>query len=235
MSIAEKLTTIAENEQKVFEAGKQAEHEEFWSNVLSNRQWQYKFGGGAWNDLTFRPPFDIVPTGVYGNHMFSLCDIKDLAGILEECGVTLDITPCTTRCDSMFHYATKLTRVPYLDFRQYTGTIAPLTNMFYNCTSLHTIEGLHFKDDGTTKTDHTTFQNCTSLENITIYGVIGSDFDIHYSPLTKESIESVVEALSDTAEGKGVSFNNAAFTAAFPTEDDLVDIYMRKMNWNIVY
>ena len=32
MSIAEKLELIAENEQKVFDAGKKSEYDEFWDN-----------------------------------------------------------------------------------------------------------------------------------------------------------------------------------------------------------
>ena len=40
MSIAEKLVTVAENEQKVYDAGKQAEYDAFWDNyqVYGNRE-----------------------------------------------------------------------------------------------------------------------------------------------------------------------------------------------------
>ena len=46
MSIADKLTTIAENEQKVFDAGKQAEYDEFWDSFQSKgtrKDCQYLF------------------------------------------------------------------------------------------------------------------------------------------------------------------------------------------------
>lgn len=56
MSIADKLTTIAENEQKVFEAGKQAEYDSFWDFVTQNGTrtiYRYAFAGASWNAETF--------------------------------------------------------------------------------------------------------------------------------------------------------------------------------------
>ena len=38
MSIAEKLTTIAENEQKVYDAGQKSEYDRFWDSYRGSRR-----------------------------------------------------------------------------------------------------------------------------------------------------------------------------------------------------
>ena len=46
------------------------------------------------------------------------------------------------------------------------------------------------------------FTNCTSLEDITFEGVIGRNIDFSYSPLTKDSMNNIIEHLKDySAEG----------------------------------
>ena len=62
MSIAEKLKTIAENEQKVFDAGKKAEYDRFWDAYQENgnrTSYLCAFGGRAWTDETFKPKYPI--------------------------------------------------------------------------------------------------------------------------------------------------------------------------------
>ena len=46
MSIADKLTTIAENEQRVYDAGKQAQYDEFWDDFQKNGT-EYMYYGYA--------------------------------------------------------------------------------------------------------------------------------------------------------------------------------------------
>ena len=59
------------------------------------------------------------------------------------------------------------------------------------------------------------FSNCTALENISMSGTIGNDFDIRWAPLTKASIESIVGCLSSTASGKTLTLNKDAVNKAF--------------------
>lgn len=81
-----------------------------------------------------------------------------------------------------------------------TDTKVPITlsrnaqSAFYSCTGLKTIRKL-IVNENTTFT--TTFGGCTNLENITIEGVIGTDFDIKSAPLTHDSIMSIINALKD--------------------------------------
>lgn len=62
------------------------------------------------------------------------------------------------------------------------------------------------------------FQNASSLQNITIEGVIGNDIDLQYSTmLTKESIASIVNALSDT-QGATLTLSKEAVNREFGSD-----------------
>ena len=209
MNIAEKLTQIAENEQRVFEAGRKDYRNEFWDGILSGENWQRKFTGSSWNDKTFYPTKDLV-CGEYSNNLFDLCEITDLAGRLRECGVKLDTTKATSRIDYMFNYATKLTTAPYIDVSNCTHS-SPLACMFYLCNALKTIEGIRVSDDGLQSLGGSTFSGCKVLENITFYGAIGSNLDFRDCvKLTRASIENIVEHLADNAAGKTLTMSKTA-------------------------
>lgn len=63
MSIADKLTQIAENEQKVFDAGKKAEYDRFWDALQENGNrinYEYAFGGRGWTAETFKPKYPFL-------------------------------------------------------------------------------------------------------------------------------------------------------------------------------
>ena len=62
MSIADKLTQIAENEQAVFDAGKRSEYDTFWDSYQENGNkisYRLAFFGSGWNDTTFHPKYPI--------------------------------------------------------------------------------------------------------------------------------------------------------------------------------
>ena len=62
MSIAEKLQTIAENEQKVYEAGKQAEWSEFWDNYQNRGEaisYNNAFSYNKFSKETYKPKYNI--------------------------------------------------------------------------------------------------------------------------------------------------------------------------------
>ena len=67
MSIAEKLSAVAQNVPKVFEAGKKAgkkaQYDEFWDSFPANLDGTYLFSGDMWNDVTFKPKRNIVLKG----------------------------------------------------------------------------------------------------------------------------------------------------------------------------
>lgn len=232
MNIAKKLTQIAENEQKVFEAGRKDYHNEFWDGALSPPMYQYRFAGRCWNDKTFYPNKDIK-LGDYSNHAFYGCYITDLAGRLRECGVTLDTSRVKVRCDALFINCSLLTTVPYLDLRNCTYSAGILTSMFNGCSALHTIEGIHLAEDGSQVFGTSIFTSCAKLENVTFYGTIGDN--ISFSPcvkLSKASIENIVEHLSDTISGKTLSLSKTAVNNAF-TDAEWTALADTKKNWTI--
>jgi hypothetical protein len=194
---------MADGVAEVHEAGKQAEHEEFWDEVLKNDDWSCKFYGSSWSDKTFRPTKDIKPVG-YAYNMFYLSWIGDLVKILKDAGVTLDVSG-VTRADGFFAWCTKLTTVPYLDFRNATFGNPTTSAMFNYDSRLHTIEGLHVGEN--TTFNSSTFGQCTALENLTIYGTIGqSGLYLAYSnKLTHDSLMSVINALADKS-GTGTAW-----------------------------
>ena len=233
MTTSEKLVKVAENRERIYEKGKQAERNAFWDGVFSGVNWQQKFTGSTWNDNTFYPNQDIKPIG-HANSLFYLVEITDLVGRLKECGVKLDTSGVTQRSDYMFNYCTKLTTVPYLDLRNANGyDYSLMGNMFSNCYALKTIEGIHLSDDGLQNlgAPYSCFNQCTALENVTFYGKIGTSLYFNQSSmLSRTSIENVVSSLSDTATGQTISFSNTAKTAAF-TDEEWAALIATKPNW----
>ncbi len=115
-----------------------------------------------------------------------------------------------------------------------TNTKVPITHrsaanggVFLGCSQLVTIPSL-------TVTENVTFVSwfswCSALKNITMHGTIANDFDIHYSPLTKASFESIVSALSQTVTGKTITFSHGAKVKAF-TDDEWNALIATRQNW----
>jgi hypothetical protein len=83
MSVAAKLTAIAENQQKVFEAGKQAEYDRFWDkfqNYGRTENYNYAFAMGRFNDENYNPKYPIKCSSgnTSGRYMFyNASDITD--------------------------------------------------------------------------------------------------------------------------------------------------------------
>ena len=186
MSIAGKLQTIAENMQKVYEAGagtggggnydegyqmgytegeskgRESQYNEFWNAYTQNGtryNWNNAFFGYGWNDKSYNPPSDFNNVK-YCNSMFSQSSITDIK-------VAIDLTNSTST-NSLFLSATSLKTIPLLIVHK----------------------ELTFSNN---------FKGCNNLENITIQGAIGKNgFDVSESTkLTKESLMSVINALED--------------------------------------
>ena len=221
MTTAEKLVKVAENREKLYEAGKQAEYDSFWDAFYSSETCDYRFAGKGWTDTTFKPNQNMTPTNA--NYMFAATAIKDLKGNLKRCGVTLDTSKATTGAN-MFYWA-QCVYVPTIS----TISMSTLSSIFAYASNLENVELLILKDNGT-QTFVNPFLNCTSLNEIRISGQIGNNFDISPCPLSKESFESVITALSPTVTGKTVSFKKTAKEAAFTAEEWEV-LTATKPNW----
>ena len=200
MSIAEKLTTIAENEQKVYDAGKKTQYDEFWASymktLLNGGSAQNLFSGSGWNKDNFYPKYSMEPLST-ATAMFSYfswdsdAPYLDLAQRLKDCGVTLDTSQATVVAQ-MFASA-YVTRIPKISV---VGTTS--LDRVFRGTKAVTLDELELKEDGT-NTFNNIFQNCTALENIVITGTIGQNgFSVSdCTKLTKDSLLSIISALKD--------------------------------------
>lgn len=194
---------------QVYEVGKQegiqSEYERFWEayHAPGDDYSAFRFSGHGWTDVTFTPKQDIVPTGD-AMQMFYASNIVNLTECLERQGVTLDFSQCTKRVDQMFAYSTYIEDIPMLDFRNAKrdpDNSGLFNSMFSGCKNLRTIRGIYIREDGTSGYN-SAFNNCSSLENITFYGVIGRNgLDLHWSTkLTHDSLMSIINALADYSE-----------------------------------
>lgn len=221
MSIAEQLTTIAENEPKVYNAGYNqgvydsgynAHEKDFWDsyqNYGNRTKYEYAFYGEGWNDVTLVPRYSMKPTDA--SRMFAYSQLNcDLPSYLTELGITLDFSKAaaTDRCFA-YAYFTHIGEVN-------TTSAHNLRYMFYRCEQLETIDKLILKSDGTQNLGYA-FNHCPNLKNITVEGAIGgtTNFDIAQSTmLTKESITSIINAVSTTQTVK-ITLSRQAVISAF--------------------
>lgn len=227
---------------EVYEAGKKAQNDDFWDTYLGARLGgQYMFCGGAWNPNTFRPSKDIVPI-TFASSMFYYFNYQgtgstfDLEEHLNSLGVKLD-TSKVTNTQYMFREA-YISRVGVLDFTSVTNKGLQYT--FYNA-KLKTIDKLIV----TEATKYSSpFYGASSLVNLTMEGTIGqSGFSVSpCTKLTKASITSIINALSQTTSGIAVTLSKTAVNKAFETSQGANDgststewatLEATKTNWTI--
>ncbi len=220
MSIAEKLTTIAENEQKVYDAGKKAEYDAFWDNYQDNgKRTDYANGftgyGKGWNNNNFYPKYNMKPTkcaSMFYAWEDATIQTLDLLQRFKECNVEFD-TSKATQANQCFAYS-KFTALPAIDLTSVSGIVSKL---YYGCPYLETIEKIKIHEnigiDGW-------FYNNRDLVKLTIEGTIGQNgFNVQWSTkLSKESIVSILTALKDDGEPlHTITLSKVAVDKAFET------------------
>ena len=197
MSVADKLVTVAENQQKVYDAGKNAEWSAFWDAFQKNGErtsYPYALSGRGWNDETFKPKYNIIIKGL-ADYVMRNNGVSDLVEQMNKCGIVFDMSEATS-----VSYACASTETKHLPTISVTNA-TKLTALFGWNSKLVTIDKLILKSDGT-NTYSDTFSSAYALENITIEGVIGTNgFNISQSTnLTHDSIMSIINALADYSE-----------------------------------
>lgn len=244
MSIAEKLTKVAENVPKVYEAGqevgKQTAYDEFWDEFQqkgARADYVAGFGGSGWNNKTFKPKYDITP--VYADNLFQNARITNLKQALIDCGVKLDMS--NVYQSQNFLRSSQITVLPEID----TTSMKNITGLFTYASNLTTITKLILKDDGSQVASNT-FTGATKLATMIVDGTIGQNFDLSpCAKLSKESITSVINALSDTTTSMKLTLSKTAVNTAFGINVDDVTTYPEgteyynlrhsKDNWTISY
>ena len=234
MSIAEKLTLIAENEQKVYDAGfekgkasggsgydegfadgKKAEYDAFWDQYQQNglrTHYAYAFAGGGWTAEIFKPKYalDNITNAQYMFNCFDMfqTELYDLKQGLEDMGIAWD-TSKAPDITHMFSNA-RIGVVPTMDC---SGCKA--IAIFLQSAKVHTIEKMIVFEELVFNAN--AFTGAKELRNISFEGIIGSNIDFQACTLlTRASIESIITHLSDTASGKTLTLSKTAADTAFP-------------------
>ena len=216
-----------------YDAGKQAEYDAFWDGKQAGggyKDYTSAFGG-RWSAEIFKPKYDIEPS--YANYMFYANGLNiDLVEHLEKIGRKLDFSKCKGQISCFT--ASKFTHLGNVSA---TGGFA---SVFQNCKELVTIdEWGHAEGGDITDTLTNTFASCEALENITIKGRIANTIYFHWSKkLTRASIESIVNALSDNVSGKTLQLSKVAVDEAFmvyngPLPEEDPNGYDNPDNWII--
>ena len=203
MTIAEKLTQIAENQQVVYDAGfsdglaqgsgsgeVDGYYDTFWDAYQQNgnrSNHTYAFAGLGWNNNTYNPKYTI--TGVIGNAFRDSKMTNTLVDIVA------------------------------------TGNA---TNAFYNSS---VVEITSLDISGVTSTGNM-FNGCSKLERITFVGEIKLSIDLHYSSsLSNTSVQSIIDHLTDLTGTTSQTLTlNAAVIANMTTTQTAA---IAAKNWNL--
>ena len=228
MSIAEKLAKIAENEQAVFEAGVKSEYDRFWDVYQENGNmtyYAYAFAGVGWTQSVFKPKYNIEP--VTPTSMFSSSRIVDIRP--QTIGVDVDFSKCTS-----FYYLCSNSTIKYIGVVDCSSAQpASLSYIFSSAKELVSVEKVIMPEMDSAGFADKSFENAVKLEHIRIEGVIHRSTSLRWSPLlSKASMESMINALLDTAEGQTITFSQTAIEAAF-TAEEWAALIGTKPNWTI--
>ena len=232
MSVAEKLTTIAENVPKVFEAGKEAEHTTFWESYLKTAYMAYRFAGNGWNDTTFAPTKNIKSGTASANGMFRESKIVNLKQCLESCGVSMDVSKANN-VSNLLGYCDVLEVVPKIDI---SSASDKTTYLFANDSKLRIIEELVVSETVTFASN--SFNKCSALTHLIMTGTLATNgLDLSGSPnLDEESLASIVNVLQDRVSA-GLSGTNTISLNA-QSESKISDADKAKISqkgWSVTY
>lgn len=218
-----------------FEAGKQAEYDAFWNKYQKNgNRTLYKsaFSGAGWSQDTLTPKYTIKPstksysTGAYG--LFEYCGWID--NPIDFSVIPMDFTDCT-RGERLFANANALKIVVDL------STFTSLKECFM-CNDGGAIKDITLKVSDKC-TDYTSaFGYCSQLTNLTFAtgSTIAASINLQWSTnLDKESLISVINALSTTTSGLTVTLSQTAVETAFgsTTSSEWTTLIGTRSNWTI--
>ena len=181
MSIADKLTQIANNVPLVYDAGKaSATWKDTFKELLTykNGQMASLFQGTTFEEFAFK---DYNDTEIATNAVNMFTGNKKLKSI------TPFNTSNVTTMATMFNECPALT-----EFKGFnTGNCTNFYRTFNACSSLVSVSL-----DLTSATNlNETFRLCESLENVEIEGLIKASVSFGNSPLNKSSLDNIVEHL----------------------------------------
>lgn len=194
-----KTKDMAEGVGEVFEVGKKSGYTDenlAWFNMITGNG-KRTTGARLFNECNLDEivlPKPITGITMAGKMFYNMPDTTTLPPKEMIDLSSVDVATSSSNTDYSVHHAfggcSKVKYIPDYGIQapyQYYATYA-------SCRSLEEIELVRSNEN--TKYINT-FVNDTSLTTIHFEGVIGTDFDIHYSPLTPTSFKSVVKHLKN--------------------------------------
>lgn len=251
MTIAENLKEIHNNVQKVYDtgyekgnqtgydAGRNDEWSDFWDAFQDyGKRTRYLGAFSGWTTDAFRPKYDITFPGVRSDleahNLFGASKITgSLTEILDKYGVKIDFSNLTTIHEIFSNCS-------FSEITLYAPKAKNGYGPFGWSQKLETIN-LTLSDDFEYSS---TFAACHKLKNLTIGNKITKKgFDVqHATELSKDSIISIINALSDTTTALTVTLSKTAVNNAFETAEGNADgstseewaaLIATKQNWTI--
>lgn len=229
MSIAEKLTLIANNQERVYEAGyaegkKDAGGSDSLWDVIQNNgnriDYEYAFSG--WKTTTITSKYPIKTISLVGT--FIGCSELETVPIIIPYNAN-----SFYECSRAFVNCYRLKSVDLDMFC--TAKNNSWTSCFFSCVSL-----VRIKKIGVLKSHKFsyTFAGCSALEEIRFDGSIGSDISFQdSSKLTNESVQDIIEHLADLTGATTQTLTLHADVGAKLTEEQKATITSK--NWTLVY
>lgn len=217
MSIAEQLVKVAENEQKVYDAGYNNGKTDGY-NQYCNLIWEALQDGGKrtdykrafynWDKFSecFKPKYDIKPAGSVTEMFANINQYISIPNICGTLGITIDFSKVTEfnnilQGSAIWHFGV-------VD----CSSATKLDYAFYLASSLQKIDKLILHEGITSYS--VCFGNTSLLKEITVEGTIaGTDIVLSaHTGLTHDSIMSFINALKDysgTSTTKTITFGAA--------------------------
>lgn len=221
-----------------FEAGKKSEYDAFWDaaqNYGKRTEYARAFDGPMFRDENFKPKYDMFCAG-RADAMFLYSTVSNIAESLERAGVILDFSKATSLYQTFANSYTQALGI--IDCTSSTSLYA----MLQDARNLVRIEKLIFKEEPY-GSNVSCFRSCVALEWLEIDGpIVNTGFDFSWSPLSKASLTSIINALSSTTTGLIVTLRKAAVDTAFETTTGAADgstseewtaLIATKPNWTI--
>lgn len=223
-----------------YEDGKKSEYDAFWDAVqVKGTRTDYSYCFRYWGGEYIRPKYKVVPTDA----RFMICTCPELKKIES---AYFDLSNFKGTHGYNFNSCDNLEEVE--DIGLQPSTIYDHT--FAWCYKLRKVACIRL-DENTNVTN--LLYSCNALEDVTIEGTIGQDgLNLRHSTmLSKASITSIINHLSDTASGKTLTLSITAVSSAFGASamdwdgDGTIDgwvggteewnaLISSKSNWNII-
>lgn len=239
-TIAEKLTTIAANEQKVYDKGKSDSEYDMWKCLTANGIKTDHYHFFYLTDFSGKQiPTELFQKSENWEEMFYGYQGKTLPK-----GIDFSVWDNNSGVpyDYMFCYSQNLEEIYDVKIPVQKN----LVSIFESCIALKKIEKVRADID---TWFYNTFAFCESLTDITFEGVIGKDIRFQHSPLSIASMKNIISSLNNYAgtsdESKyTLTFNTSCWTAleasGKPFDDGLTEDatltwknYVISLGWNV--